>query len=310
MSHGGMGGGGGHGGGHVGHHSHGGHSSSGHAPAMPHAPNAAHAPNMGHGNSFLSALTQHGQGGLFGHLLHALGLNHGGHVTHSHHSGLASHGNHPDQVPNWNMAMQSEKSWWAPLKRIDRRPFFILFFMFFGGGCWLYLLYSVHHHDAVRDHTDVLDFRQRDSLNNNRLFSASNEASATPAPAPAGFGATPDATGAQAYSGTFSPAMFGAPRAQENMPESQAVSAQSTYSQATALAATQAVQSQYAQAAATALYPFGSGADPNQSVQAMVPADYNPHQALIGPRSLRHAVGAPMGYAPCGNGRQRLVVNR
>jgi hypothetical protein len=210
----------------------------------------------------------------------------------------------PNERPSWNEAL-AQKS--RKLRQGDKRAFLMIFLVFFGAFCWLYLLYALHHKDAVKAHTALVDLSQKNSSNSNgnRLFSATTQ---SPQPEP---GATQAYTPAQA--GAYNPAAFGSPRTDIAYPTQPSYA--TGFNQTVGQAANQSVQAQYAQAYASAGAPYGvtspyTSASPAVPVQAMVPANFNPNSSIVGPRSLRHAVGVPTGFGAAPAGRLRMVVNR
>lgn len=141
---------------------------------------------------------------------HGGGHSHGGH-SHGHHG--ISH--HPDQGATWNQAMQGD-SFWASVLKIDRRPFMVLSLMFFGAFTWLYILYNIHHSEAVKNHTAFLDLHQRVGGAPAPVPAASAPTPAAAAPVPQSADSepwrSPLATAQHQPGAGASPAAFGAPR--------------------------------------------------------------------------------------------------
>jgi hypothetical protein len=207
-------------------------------------------------------------------------------------------------LPAWNQAIAKAK----PVRAIPKRAFVILFLIFFGSFCWLYLLYQLHHKDAEKSHTAILDFQPNSPPNNNRLFTAHPSEPPHAIPAQSGY---PQYAGSSFVSGSVNPAMFGAPRSDMS---GTGYSGAGAYMPAGYGPSQMPAQAQYGYGHPTpsgAPYGVPYGAPTSLSpVQAMAPATFSSTTELVGPRSLRHAVGAPLGYAPLANGRQRMLVNR
>lgn len=241
------------------------------------------------------------------------GGHHGGHhgVHHGGHHGHGAAGHHPDQAPNWSQAMQGEKNW-KKFARVNAKHFALLFFIFFGALVWLYIIYKLHHQDAVREGTNIIEIKHADAAAQPESVEANApvpgmpvSASQAAEPMPAGGMYSPQAQSyaTQAYAGQFiaaaTTAGTGAAPAQSwsGYPNAGITPGAGTPAYA---AAGQVVGGAYGGAGR-----FGS------------PAYAAPYGAAItaGPMSAGAAFARqtqPLtgNYIPAANGRCRLVVNR
>lgn len=200
------------------------------------------------------------------------------------------------QGPNWTTAMQG-----GPKKKFDRRPFIILFLIFFGSFSWLYILYNLSH-GTEKTSTKPTD----DAHLHEQGEPAAPALTPPPMAAGTGYGAFPQGAPAVPY---------GAPQAAPQ----QMMAPQSSYQASPYQTAPQTYGTppapQYMAPPAVAgdiqAGPSGMPIDPQLQASFTQAAAMNPNQAISAPRNYRHALGSsPFPTTMTGQGGQQAMMGQ